>query len=171
MSVSETVTIPGQPSGAGVVRYLPLGGDGWTSPQSCYYLESMVSEADAGAGTNQVTVNMDNQYSTVISTIQCSILSAANAPEALFRIFYQGLNGLLLEAQRTLDLISFGTTATKQWNPAPLFNPDIFTVVTENVDTEDLVVSAVMYNFRKRAVEEVPLAVLLASLPRDGSLT
>lgn len=165
VSVSSTLDMPAQPaSGELVIR--PLGGDGYTSPQS-YYLVNFDLDADGSGGTITLRINFDPQFQSVVSLIHCKMTSAAADRQIridIFPVIWQAagpkfsVSALAVQdADVGLDLL---------YAPPPVFNVGRVGVLVDNVDTENLDLNMVIYNFKRDAFTKTPLNVILASLPR-----
>ncbi len=162
MSVVGTLTLPDQPA-AGSVAIRPLGGNGYSSPQS-YYLAELVVTADASGGTLSATISMDPQYQSVVSLMHASLDSGAADritrldifPESLDPVFSVIAN-MVVDSDVGQDLL---------YAPPPLFPVGRVAAFLDNVDTEVLHLGLVIYNFKRDAFQKVPLNVLLDSLPR-----
>lgn len=162
MSVSITLTLPSQPA-AGVVRLRPLGGDGYSSPQSMYIVDCD-SVSDASGGVNTITVNLDPQYQSVISLIATQLESGTADVPVFITLHPEGLTP------------SFGVQKDMKFNsdvgsnllyaPPPMFNAVRVLTRTDNVDTETLHLAFIAHNFKRDAFQKVPLNIILASLPR-----
>jgi len=63
-----------------------------------------------------------------------------------------------------------GGGGCSMWSPPPIVRADRFIVRTPNVDTFELRARMILLNFQIDAPTRVPLAQILASLPRAGSL-
>lgn len=167
MSVSDSVTIPANPTTGGL-EYIPLGGNGFTAPQSAYTV-SIAVVSDASGGTSTLTINFDDQYLSLVSFVQTTVTaSSADVP-----------------SRRTLTMSTFdalhdatdcqqgeGTTAARIWKPPGVmgkvgigFTPNCVSRIA-NTDTETHFLGIRIYNFNVRARETTPLALLLQNLPR-----
>ncbi len=170
MSVAIETTLPAQPA-TGTCRYVPLGGDGFTSPASSYHFWQAIA-GDASGGYATLTAHMDPRFAALVSFLTVQVNSAAAVPDVKAAIHAAPST----EQDVVLNLIGgvplFTTTgqAMLTWSPSPLFNAESIVVDFDNVDATELYVfTAVIYNFNIRAAEQTPLSVLLASLPRASS--
>ncbi len=166
MSVNVSVTLPDQ-AAIGSTTIRPLGGDGYTSPQS-YYLAQIDSTSDASGGTNTVNIVTDPQFQSVVSVIHTSMLSGAADRLVALGLFTQESDIILSVIANMVVDSDVGQHLL--YSPPPLFPCRRVRAVCDNVDTENLELDAVIYNFKRDAFQKVPLAVLLASLPRAFSV-
>lgn len=167
MSVSSTFALPGQPD-AGTNTYVPLAGDGYTAPHSLFAVNVTLA-MDASGGVANIRITRDPRWEHLVPVIgalntnttqdemQMDITTALAAGGPIFLV-----GGL---AQQRPD----GTQA-RVWTPPPIINPLSFQVVAANVDTFQLSMSMVVYNFRVDASRKIPLPILLASVPTGGNL-
>ncbi len=168
MAVSASVTLPAQPSGNGTVSIHPLGGDGYTAPQSSYTVSVLEVAGAAGGGAATLTINLDPQYESLVSVIQGQIVGIAAATAMKFRLRQEG--GMSVFTQGIAPVDPEGTTARFNWTPGPLLRADVIEMIADNTDGDTYRLSAVIFNFRKLASQTTPLPILLASLPRGGSV-
>lgn len=167
MSVLTELTIPVTPAGGNVV-YSPLGGDGFNAPISCYLVNGVSVSGDASGGTAQVKITMDDRYQSLIATVDAKVTSQASAAQTRITIATEGPWSLGVTKLSTLDPLGTGHV---NWSPPPIFDALTLNALWDNIDaTEDYKLTAIIYNFNKRASELVPLSVLLASLPRSQTL-
>ncbi len=170
MSVTSTVNLPAVGGTGSHTDYIPLAGDGYSSPHSLY--EVGVSLAgDAGGGSSTITLGFDPQYMSVLFLVDSHHNLSAAAHEFTFVLRTGDTVGdptsvvrfstvSILDPNVTLDMAG--------WSPPPLVRGLRTEVVTDNVDGDNHVLNAWVYNFRKDAHLRVPLGVLLSSLPRTG---
>lgn len=167
MSVAATLQVPEQPA-AGGLEYLPLGGDGFSAPQSAYAVNVQLA-SDASGGTSTITINFDPQFLGLVSYVE-TVVTGASAD---------------VPSRRTIGLSTFesmhdaedaeegeGTTVVRLWRPPGAmatqvggFVPNIVGRIP-NTNTETHFLTARIYNFNKRAREFTPLYLLLQNLPR-----
>lgn len=162
MSVAVTLNMPDQPA-AGSVRLRPLGGNGYTSPQS-NYLVTVNLASDASAGNNAITINLDPQYQSVVSLVQCQLESGTVDVPVFIAIFPEGITPSF-GIQAVMD-IDPDVGQNLLYSPPPMFNAVRLLARTDNVDTETLHLAAIIHNFKRDAFQKVPLNIILASLPR-----
>lgn len=168
MSVSESITLPGQPS-AGILDIIPLGGDGFTAPKFAYQLRAMELVGDAGGGNVAMTMNMDPEWCSLVGymTLRINQVAAADA-DFVFIIGGDGtatvaLNGL---AVATAAAVNSGTI-WKTWRPEPLILPyggnPVASVRVANVLNDVVQLDALVYVFDPRVRETTPLGPLFWS--------
>ncbi len=166
MSVNESLTLPNQPTqGSVVIR--PLGGDGYTSPQS-YYIASHQVDSDASGGTVTNNIVTDPQFQSVIAVANVSMISGAADRLVAIGMFTEE-SAVRLEVIANMVLDS-DVGQHLLYSPAPLFPCPRIRCVVDNVDTEETTLKLVVYNFKRDAFQKVPLSVLLDSLPRGFSI-
>jgi len=170
MAVSTTVTVPTQPA-VGSITLIPLGGDGFYAPQSMYQLEDVAAVADATAGQLQLTINMDPQFECIVQSLTYQISSAAGDKELVCSLSDRSLAYTdFAQVIALLPTITGLGSARATWCPAPMMDVGQITGVVVNVDTEALLISGQILNFNRNASRQVPLSVLLSSLPRAASI-
>jgi len=162
VSVSDTLVLPSQPT-TGSVTIRPLGGNGYTSPQS-YYLVDFRLDADGSGGTITLNVALDPQFQNVVSLAEASLIGAAASRVVRLDIF-EATSALRFSVQGTM-LRNADTGTHMLYAPAAVFDVGQFEAVVDNVDTEEFRLKLLIYNFKRDAFNRVPLNVLLASLPR-----
>lgn len=183
MSKNVEYQLPGPvPGSADSAVFIPLGGDGWSAPQSAYSV--FVSATGDNSGDEfSIEVAFDPQYTSLVQYMSFRANYGASVNDFAVRTALRVTKGSEV-AQKTWQysesslnfsvLPDFGYNDV--WEPPGLLlssntnqgfdlNPRI-TLVCENDPTAELVMSLRVLNFQKRAREEVPLNVLLSSLPR-----
>ncbi len=173
MSVAEEIRLPAQPTSGGV-DYLPLGGDGFTAPHSMYTVRNMNIVGDASGGQLQAKVTQDRRFSAICTLMSIGVVGPAaavvfraeiaHAPQQNSRqVFQIGGTGVFTELPSALS--------QALWSPSPILDLAHIQVKADNSGVGvDLLLNALIYNFDIRVAEKVPLNVILASLPRSGSL-
>jgi len=172
MSVTQTVTLPNQPT-VGSVILRPLGGNGYSSPMSMYVVQLYSVTCDASGGQASLDLFTDPQFESVFNVVQVAIASPAASAQVRFDFFTRraAAAGLAkFEIQGTSSFDS-DTASSCMLTPPPMFDMGRVTVVTDNVDTETVRLNVILYNFRRDAAQITPLAVLLSSLPRGFDVT
>lgn len=168
LSVSTAVQLPDQPGDLGSVELVPLGGNGFLSPHSMYVLRNVGVTGDASGGTAEVAINCDVRYTCLFATVNPDMVGAA--ADVLVRMGLSDVAGSGIVTVNATMLLGVDNVARVLWSPSPFFGAAQIKVRAPNVDGDDLRVSGVLYNFDKRAPEVVPMAQLVASLPRSGTL-
>jgi len=168
MPVSLALTLPDQPA-AGLVTWLPLGGDGFTAPHSAYLLGRVALANDAGGGLAVTTITLDPRYESIVSQVMFQKDSVAAA--TLFMLEVATANADYIDRIRSSADNAVGDAINSAaWSPAPFLKAATLTLTTPNTDTETNYLDALIYNFNKEASQVSPLNVLLACLPRAASL-
>ncbi len=166
MSINASVTLPSQPAtGSTVIR--PLGGDGYTSPQS-YYLAEITTASDASGGTITLNIVTDPQFQSVISIVNLALLGASADVLASIGMFtqesdvvFQTIGNMLFDADAGQHML---------YSPPPLFPCRRIRTVIDNVDAQTFEFAILVYNFKRDAFQKVPLNILLDALPRGFSI-
>ena len=166
MAVASTFTLPSQPA-AGNADFVPLGGDGWTSPQSMHILRSVLLAGDATGGNSVITVNTDPRFSCIVPWIQVGVLGATAAEDYVLALVSRQRIGQGQSVQHVGNtFFSALSGGFALWSPPPVIDVDQLSLTISNTDGDTTILNAIVYNFRLRASEKVPIAVLLDVLPR-----
>jgi len=166
VAISLTFRLPDQPA-AGTTTFIPLGGDGWTSPQSAFLVQQTVTGDATGA---RVTLECegDHRFEHLVSLLMFEARSAT-AVDYLFDIHRSAPVSFRNLGQTPLANFSSLDITSVMWAPPPIIDPTKWVMITDNVDTIPYTWTTLVYNFNIRASEKVPLSVLFASLPRAPS--
>lgn len=175
MSVEEIIELPGQPA-TGLNDHIPLGGDGFISPQSLTIVSADL-ESDASGGKNQITVRFDPRYTSIVSYAAIAVESGAATIGGRLEIRTSAFENVAIMNEMPVVAVS-GIAATNSllWTPPALMvsagpglaaDPPVLRATIDNTDTETLRLRARIYNFDKRAREIAPLHLLLSSLTRS----
>lgn len=162
VSVGVTLTLPAQPT-TGSVDYVPLGGDGWSSPQSMYLVDSK-STGDVSGGINTIDILRDQRFEQLIDFVM--IQTDGGAVTYRMDIFRRAQSRAIRIGASNAE----ASISSALWSPPAVIDPDSWRVTIPNVDTEILTFKSTIYNFRITASEHVPLAILLASIRRASSV-
>lgn len=179
MAVTSRVELPNQPNDGSLVLHA-LGGDGFTGPHSVYHgLEQITGDASGGLLT--CSVRFDPRFTQLVIQMQCAFggLSA----DKDFDMQISESTGSILQVRATatyLPITGIVTDASKNWNPGPYLlsaGPgDSVTLpwmqwraVNDGVGV-DMYCRFHVYNFDKRAREEIPIEILSRALVRAESL-
>ncbi len=172
MSVTESFTLPAQPGEAGGSDFVPLGGDGWTSPQSMHILRNVVLTSDASGGTNIITISTDPRFSQIVPWVQVGVLGAAAAEDFTLALVSRQRQGqaqsVQHQGQTRFTTLSGGFAI---WSPPPVIDVDQIICTFNNTDGDAIILNSIVYNYRLRASEKVPISVLLDVLPRGHAAT
>ncbi len=170
MAVSIDNQLPEQPV-LGVNTYTPLGGDGWTAPHSMAEV-SVGSAGAAGGGTNVITVTFDPRFQSLVTYVRLSNSSASGAIEMNLSLF-PALPRAQPQLQAWANAVPVNDVSTQNnitWSPPPIPNLFRLQATTTNVSGDSLTLQAYIFQFQRRALELVPLNVILASLPRGDNM-
>lgn len=157
MAVTETVTLPDQPT-IGFVRYVPLGGNGYQAPFAQYVIDNFALAGDVSGGAVQHQVIMDPRYSSLVAYLSITNVQASsadmdfklridsNAPQS--SIANQIESGVITAISATVS----SATANKIWSPVPTIMPgggEGGLIMSEvlNVDGDLTRLSALIYLF------------------------
>lgn len=172
--------LPEQPA-EGQVRFQPLGGDGYTAPQS-EYIGSIKEDGDASGGYHAIRVTMDPQYVSLVNF--CAFGLKNTTSSHFFRMTLSEVGGVQLSifGQAVYGLIGLGTTQARLgalWSPPPMLmsatektagvDPMLAVYVPNNTGVE-LGINVRVLNFAKDVREKVPLHQILGSVPRPSTL-
>lgn len=162
MSVIATVTLPDNPSPAGEVKLVPLGGNGFTSPFAMYTLRNFAIAGDATGSEHTLNVIMDPRYCSIVAYASMQIDVSA-ADRAIHWQLTSGavppqfLNGHLTRN----DAGILGAQIAHTWSPPAWISPGTspqaptLTISVFNVDTEILNMACAVLLFNIRARESV----------------
>lgn len=169
VAVSSTVTLPAQPT-AGNVRYIPLGGDGYTSPFAAYNLVGHAVTGAAGGGAAVLTCIMDDRFVSLISYISVADVQAVSADADVSIVLTAAEVGMptqaLSEAVTAISAVVNVGTIRRTWTPPPVLlaggsKRGQITFSMVNVDTDVYSMSALIYLFNIRVRETTPMGPLL----------
>ncbi len=182
MSVSALVVMPTQPAttpSSNVLKFEPLGGNGYRSPFAAYSVRVGVL-GDASGGFAQVRIGFDERYVALLSYVHIGIIGAVADTDFICN-FQCGIDD---NVQLTETALKRGITSVSGYDtnyiwlpPACVASgppnagtntsvaPYVDTYV-DNVDGDTLTVGLRVYLFQKDARERVPLEQLLAVLKR-----
>jgi len=163
VGVATDVNLTDQPA-SGDIKLVPLGGNGWTSPQSLY-LFSVTSVGDGSGGGHVIQVFRDERFENICSFMQVQLIAPATIVR--FDVSREGSgrathNGLAVEDEGQ-------TTSVLLWAPPLIIDAEKWALTLINTNTESVTFKGLVYNFNIRASEVVPLNVLVASMPRSPS--
>jgi len=169
VSVTETVTLPAQPV-SGVVRYVPLGGDGIEQPLAAYAIRTWALTGDATAGNVAFILNMDDRYCSLISYYSMRLTQATPADADIRRSVTAATTGAAVDTNVITSIsgtVSSGACA-QTFVPPPVVMPGgsdraVLTLRLLNVDTDVFQFDALIYLFSIRARELTPMWPLLAA--------
>lgn len=169
MSVSTTLTLPSQP-GTGTLTFIPLGGNGFTSPRSAQ-LVTVELDSDASGGTNKITVITDPRWENMIVWMAMELDSSTAAVDFQFGQLPRGAPlQAVMKHRGVTDFSALEGVDSAIWTPPSVPNISFFEVLTDNVDaTETLALKAYILNFDINSTHTVPLHLLLANVPRISS--
>ncbi len=126
MAVSSTVAIPAQP-GAGLIEFLPLGGDGRVAPLGCYMADVQLA-GDASGGLASISLTLDPRYTNLVAFINVRATSTSAAPEFFVDIRSNaaatGVSGVqIVGTMPQSSMAGLGPNASFLWYPPPIYYP------------------------------------------------
>lgn len=165
MAVAVETTLPNQPA-IGINTYSPLGGDGWTAPHSVSEF-SMSSAGDASGGNNQITLEFDPRFTSIVSYVRLSNSSASGLLEMVLTMFPVGRSQPQVQAfANAVPVLSLTSINLLTWCPPPLAHMGSLVGLTTNTNGDTLSMMGYIYQFQINVLQRVPLNIILASLPR-----
>ncbi len=175
MTVATQITLPEQP-GTGLVKYIPLGGDGYRSPFALARW-SLDSVGDASGGTNNISVFMPSEYCSVVAWIRAEQDDATLvAMQLQLRPDAQVGDGEFFLETDNLMSNGGGFLSEVTWVPPPvILVPSGSTTLPSiglhkaNVDTETLRLNGEAFLYDRRAYETGHAVDMLALVGRGGS--
>ncbi len=162
MAITQTVVLPAQPA-AGDVVYVPLGGDGLTSPQSMYEF-SIDQTGDASGGNATIEIDRDPRFEQLIDFLN---VQAVVTTAVLWQI---NIRRDRLRAVVGGSTIPGVLTSHAMYSPPAIIDPFQWSMTIPNVDLQVSRLKGVVYNFNIQASEKVPLSILLASVRRSSNI-
>ncbi len=147
---------------------MTLGGDGYSAPHASYTILDWQIEADASGGRAVYTLNMDNRFVSLVSFLAFQG-TQANTLDVDIRYMVGG-NAGVPRAALSKDLNAGSLNAISQqlndiFVPPPILLPGsqaaTCTVETDNVDTDDYFLSALIYLFNIDVRQKAPSGPLL----------
>lgn len=183
MTIAATLQLPQASSAVNLtdatVDFIPLGGDGYTGPQSAYRGNWQLL-ADASGGAITVRLRFDPQYVGLVNTVM--IQGSGMAADVTVDLRLVQSTAFSCGVRPVLDFQPAGSAlydSLTTWTLPVLFiNPGIGDVDTppyldftvDNTDTESWRLDFEVFNFNKQVLQEVPLEVLSQFLTRSPSL-
>jgi len=124
VSVTVALTLPAQPA-VGTVKYIPLGGDGYSAPFAAYALKGVRVSGDASSGFMSIEVTMDPRFCSLVSFItgQISQATSADADVELAIIGQEYPTVVFSDAVTAIASLISGTEIAHTFNPAPMVLP------------------------------------------------
>ncbi len=168
MSVTETLSLPAQPS-SGTVTYEPLGGDGMIAPLAAYWIDNFIISGDASGGVAELVVECDPRYECLVGFLSSAAWNGTISAGVGCTLTLKW--GTKFDASIT-KLGTYEAPDNKSrlhWAPDPIFGPESWTARFENNNGASFLLQAIVYLFKKNVQQYVPLTQLLASLPRGTS--
>jgi len=169
ISVTADLVLPAQPT-SGTTTYIPLGGDGFTSPIAAYAVNAFALTGDASSGTATQTVTLDDRYCGLVSFVSFNIAQGTPA-DADFRAFINSSTGFSIPQIMDAGVVTaiaaaFGLEINHTWNCPPVMlagGTDVgrITLAVENVLSDVMKLFTLIYIFDIRVRETTPMGPLL----------
>jgi len=168
-AVSSSVVLPLQPS-SGDLRYIPLGGDGFTAPKAAYNLIGMAVTGAAGAGSMTLTCTMDDRYVSLLSYVSIADAQVVSADADISLLLSAGNLGMppqaLTERVVAISATVEAGTIRRTWIPTPVLlagseKRGLVTFRMVNVENDVYTMSLLVYLFDIRVRETTPMGPLL----------
>ncbi len=154
MAVTLDATLPDQPGG-GTTQYLPLGGDGYTSPQSTFVVQAS-EDTDGSGGQIRININRDPRFLSV--AVQIGFFNT-NTTVGAIQVDIR-TSGVTFQHTLPAAPINPGGTMTGVFMPPPYWHADRWSISMLNTDTFNLSMRLILLNFKIDAVHRVPLTLL-----------
>jgi len=167
MSVIDTIVLPGQ-GATGSVRYVPLGGNGYTAPHAMFQVRAWAVTGDASGGTMRLDLTMDDRYCSLMAYASMTS-DSANDPSGV-RWVLQGARAPQMFRANLIPALSAtinaGVIADTYLPPVfvtPGESPVTLSLVMLNEDTKIMQMHASIYVFNINARQKVPMHLLVAA--------
>jgi len=164
MAQAETLTLPAQPA-AGSNEYIPLGGDGWTAPQSAFMVDMQIT-GDASGGNSVLTIERDNRFEQIVSFLS---IESVHTLALQFALGIRRIPGITIHHVGVAPITTAVSLTSVLWAPPAFIDPTGWEAVFPNIDTIVSRFRCLVYNFNIQASHKIPLNILLSSLPRSPS--
>lgn len=174
MTISEGLTLPTQPS-SGKVDYVPLGGDGYSSPFAAYSIIDWSQTGDSGGGAMQFKIHADPRYSAVLSYMDIRIAQVSSADADVYWNFW-GQKGHNVHLTTTLTataaVVNANTIAGYIQPPALLYPGGAggwnFYTFLKNVENDVYYLNCLIYLFDIESRHQIPIEYLLRARGPSG---
>lgn len=176
MGISNTIALPAQPDGTiteGFTEYVPLGGDGLVAPFAMYQSD-WTTDADGTGGTIDLNINMDQQYTSLISFVTAMLHTGTPSDEELAFQVYAGVGAIggnrSCKAQWRSTISAMTSEMSPEiavtWVPPPLFlrGNSLLLTRSENVPSDQYELSIQVLLFDRDVLQKTPMNVLLSNL-------
>jgi len=177
MSVTATVTFPSQPA-SGTLKYVPLGGNGYTDPFAMYQLKDFSVTGDATGGTASLHVIMDNRYCCMLAYASMTSAATGTDPMSIRWVWGSDTGGESPQAFRFQEApvspLGFGSRVSDTWVPQAFMQGSDpvalrLSVASVNEDTDAVVMHAVIYLYNINARNRVPMSQLVKAQGSSGN--
>lgn len=154
----------------GVVHRTPLGGDGFVAPMAAYIVDNMLLTSSATGGASTIQVNMDERFCSLVAYVTVSMSQAIQVDiEVRYRLDTAAVSSPVATQVQNRDLlmIDWHTAEINDvWTPVPVVMPGdgagaLVSAAVENLDTDTLRLSALIYLFDINVRNVTPMGPLL----------
>lgn len=147
---------------------MPLGGDGFHSPQAAYVVSSFAVSGAVGGGNAILTVNMDPRFCALVNFVTVQIQQVASATVDVRMRVSGNQNPTFVDSGPVvaIDADVSAITIARTWFPPPVIlggggEAASIEMRTINVDADIYLLEAYIYLFDIRARELTPMGPLL----------
>ncbi len=166
VAVAQTDSLPDQPA-IGASVYRPLGGDGWTAPHAQYSVLQQIT-GDMSGGTSTLILDLDTRWMNIVYLLETLYTGSTTTVDSAMYVISEYPPNARHRA-RVFGEMLFLSTLNDQglltWNPPLIVDAESVASELENGNNAIHNFNSWIYCFQKRALEKVPLNVLLAALP------
>lgn len=167
VAVAQTVVLPAQPA-VGTLTYVPLGGDGFSSPFAAYGLKIFQASGDVSGGALTMNVNFDPRFCSLVAYVTVQIAQGTSA-DADVRIQVRGDTIATVNFQGPVSAVASDVTSFEvahTFAPVPVIVPGAgengaIQVAFDNVDGDEYFLDTLIYLFNIRVRELTPMGPLL----------
>jgi len=167
LAVTTSLQLPDNPSPAGSIEFIALGGNGFNAPKGQYVIKNFATSGDATGGAHTLSMAFDPSYCAMVqyaTFLHATVVSLAFK----FNIVSSAVPAQLLQG----DVVSISSTISTQkgltWNPPAMILPGTPTAPTLsisvlNIDTAVLTLNASIFVYDIRAREDSRYQELVAA--------
>lgn len=166
MSVAATVTLPAQHS-AGSTLYVPLGGNGMSSPHAMYVVKGLNVTGDASGGQASMTIIFDDRFCSMVGYASVVSSNTAVDPAAVRWVLTGSQTAQAFRAALIAENAVAGPISDT-WLPPPVLTPGgparaqlSVTLLNETTITSQMYAQIFIYNINAR--QRVPFEYLVAA--------
>lgn len=164
MTVETTLALPAQPT-TGTMQYVPLGGDGLTSPHAAYMLRSVQIAGDSSSGQAIIKVAFDRRWTTLVQFVTGQVSGVAAPVAFQFIISGELMPSVIDKGTDSFDTVGIQPSAGHTWFPPPVLVPGgadgELKLTWLNVDGDTFFCDSLIYLFNIDVRQKTPIAPLL----------